>query len=411
LMPVGIQQADFYTSLPTPAHHDYYSSAACSPYTWRYSCISDVVGRRFNGRYDVSTMKPCSHVSFEVESLETTLSPWYWGNSGSYRCLVSGAASIPEALSVLFRSDLVPTDVEARRLDLGYGLINRLIARRYGMKSERSHFKRWQSVKPTMTTRANMAVFLAELRDVKRMFDIIPPKHFRVKNWKEVLKYGNSQHLNYNFGWKPFIKDVKEVFKGMDSFETRLKKFVDGADKDLTSHASDQDTSGVDNFYITNPHYSNWRLEVESTYTVRASSTFNYKYDLPYSAEGLKWRAYLDSLGLHASPANIWAILPWSFVVDWFAPVGDYLHNLDSDWAEPYINMIQACYSRSLQIQATWYVKNLGPYTGNSRAPFAVTRFKSYDRLLGLPEWEACQPELDADKIRLLSSLVAGRIL
>jgi hypothetical protein len=35
-----------------------------------------------------------------------------------------------------------------------------------------------------------------------------------------------------------------------------------------------------------------------------------------------------DQLGLTSAPAIVWELVPWSFVVDWFVPIGDWLSSL-----------------------------------------------------------------------------------
>lgn len=50
-------------------------------------------------------------------------------------------------------------------------------------------------------------------------------------------------------------------------------------------------------------------------------------------------RAWLDTLGLNLSPTVIWNAIPYSFVVDWFANVGDCLKQYDSNWLSPYTEL------------------------------------------------------------------------
>jgi len=38
----------------------------------------------------------------------------------------------------------------------------------------------------------------------------------------------------------------------------------------------------------------------------------------------------LESLGLNPSAANLWDLIPFSFVVDWFLPIGSVLSRLDA---------------------------------------------------------------------------------
>lgn len=277
-----------------------------------------------------------------------------------------------------------------------------------------NYYGRWQKAKPTMATRANLAVFLYELRDLKRMFEILPGKHFSLSKWRDVLRYGNNQHLNWNFGWKPFLSDVKNVFKGLSTFESRLKDFIDRSGLEQLKHQSDPPAVSD---ILTNWALYPWASTVKTRFhwqiESRQRSTFNFSYTLPeMSYETLRWRAYLDTLGLAATPSNIWAIIPWSFVVDWFLDVGFYLRAYESDWVEPVITLCQACTSVKTEVTAELEgVYQLG-YWNESHCTLAKLHLTHYRREVGIPQllWED-RSNLDADRLRLLASLVGSLIL
>lgn len=271
---------------------------------------------------------------------------------------------------------------------------------------------RFNRVKPTMNSRANLAVFLYELRDIKRMFELLPKKHLldkrgkRFKDWRSALKYANGQHLNYAFGWRPFLNDVKNTFRGLSTFEERLSKFVNQANTDLRRHASDQSESSGS--YVWNG--GAWEATLSWSFTAKHTSTFWMNYSVPnYSERELRVRAYLDTLGLQINLANIWAVIPWSFVVDWFVGVGKYLDAYSVDWLEPWINLLQA--SSSVKCEGTANVTLR--YTGYSNPPLKVGdfQFKAYHRRLGTPGNEVLFGDLNPDKIRLLASLVVQQVV
>lgn len=286
------------------------------------------------------------------------------------------------------------------------------------------YYNRYQKCKPTMATRANMFVFLYELRDVKRMFEVLPRKHLRavlrgptgiksipLNSWKEVLglRNLNNLHLNYNFGWKPFIADIKAVKKAYDSFDTRLSKFLDNEGLDLRRHWSDT-ASSINKTYTFGGGSWAWAGNAYVSGTSTESSTFHFRYSLPqYAPDEMRRRAWLDSFGLNLTLANIWRVVPWSFVVDWFYNISKVLDESADDWIQPYVDFIQGCDSvkTELTVKAELYFrsypdpKSLGTLT-----------YTHYKRILpGIPCVSGQTPSLDADKIRLLASLGASRIL
>lgn len=268
------------------------------------------------------------------------------------------------------------------------------------------HYERWLKAKPSMSTRANMAVFLAELRDIKRMWDVIPKVHFGVPNWQSFLKWVNSQHLSWNFGWKPFIRDIEAACGGLRTFEPRLKQFIKEQNEVMVKHETETSAQGgvLEDWRSATPEYYK---RVRGFLKTRFVSTFKFVYTLPpYDWETLRWRAFLDTLGLAATPSNVWALLPWSFVVDWFVNLGSYMSTYSQDWIEPYLTMIQCC--SSVKSTSTIVMDFQWRFGGETREFLncCTHRKTHYKRQVGYPSYLYSHPsDLSADKIRLLASL------
>lgn len=272
------------------------------------------------------------------------------------------------------------------------------------------HYDRWKAVKPTMATRANMFVCLAELRDIKRMWDILPGKHFNLRSWHSVLSYANGLHLNYNFGWKPFVKDVINTFTAADSFERRLARLLREQDRPLRKRFADKAPASLsENWTVSVPYSSSRWVDWTHQAQVKRASCFDFTYTLPkYSEKEMRWRAWLDALGLNPSIKNFWELVPWSFVVDWFVDVGGALETITPDWIEPWLEFHQACYSMKVtgELSAKMRIRaNTGVFY--TSPPFSLN-YKYYIRSLGVPSFQMGDPTLDADKIRLGASLLYG---
>lgn len=269
----------------------------------------------------------------------------------------------------------------------------------------------WDRAKPTLATRANLAVFAYELRDLKRMFMILPKKHFNLRRWKDVVKYGNDLHLNWMFGWRPFLSDIKKFFRGMSSFEERLTRFVTQANQDISRHRWKGPITTSLHKEWTLPYSSNWKAVFDGSVNSTYAAAFQFSYSIPdYSERELHWRGMLDTLGANVTVANVWAVLPWSFVADWFVGIGPALENLSSDWVEPYIDMYQACTSAKWDYFGTLTLYPQGVFSGLP-AQAGMIRGKRYARSLGIPGFQIVYPDLTADRIRLLSSLALSRLV
>lgn len=276
-------------------------------------------------------------------------------------------------------------------------------------------YDHWVKAKPSMASRANLAVFLGEIRDIKRMFDILPGKYFHLKDWRELIRYGNSQHLNWNFGWAPFFREVKNVMKGLAEFEKRLNRFLREAGESLIKHVADDGTSGAytGSWIVLSPYYGKRRWKFNWTNTFK--STFQFSYSLPpMDYQTLRWRAYLDTLGLHASIANLWALVPWSFVVDWFVNVGRLLDQFTDDWISPWITFCQGCISQKFVVDGglEWEYQHPSLQYPPFMERIVEFSLSYYKRSVGVPSYAWSDTDaLNADKIRLLASLAISRIL
>lgn len=274
------------------------------------------------------------------------------------------------------------------------------------------HQSRWDRVRPNMSSRANLALSLWELADVKRMFEIIPKVHFKLKSWKDVLRYANGLHLNYQFGWKPFVRDLQNIFYGVYYFEKRFNKLIAEQSRRLkrgsgNSREPDAVSEVTDWLDTIESHVKyRWRYDGQRT----QSSTFDYYYSLPDMGLGeLQLRAWLDTLGLNVTPSTIWDALPLSFIVGWFTDLDGYFRTFSSDWVEPWIENYQSCCSTRVEIEGAidiqWCPDVASPIVFNDAAHFHTIQ---YARRTGNPQWTP-DYNLDADKIRLLVSIGVGR--
>lgn len=112
--------------------------------------------------------------------------------------------------------------------------------------------------------------------------------------------------LELQYGWKPLISDV---YSGMQFIEAqtagpRSMVFEERVSKKLSEEVSN-----------SAPEYS-----------ITAEGVVSRTYRIEYTEE----LSMARSLGLTNPAAVLWEKLPWSFVIDWFIPVGTYLDVIGS---------------------------------------------------------------------------------
>lgn len=77
------------------------------------------------------------------------------------------------------------------------------------------------------------------------------------------------------------------------------------------------------------------------------TAVMRYHYRLPpevHRAAG-QMAGFLDILGINANPAIIWNAIPFSFIVDWFYDVGDFLERFTVKNVRPITEITDFCVS------------------------------------------------------------------
>lgn len=122
--------------------------------------------------------------------------------------------------------------------------------------------------------------------------------------------------LEMQYGWKPLLSDVEGAFKAMrsrisDQQDVRCSAF---------RKATRQTKSESSGFYTPNGG-------------LKCTQTTTYEYTVKYTSfhrVTQSTTATLASIGLTNPALLAWELVPYSFVVDWFLPVGNFLNTLDA---------------------------------------------------------------------------------
>lgn len=151
--------------------------------------------------------------------------------------------------------------------------------------------------------------------------------------WKQI-SYGSA-----NWGVLPLISDIKSLISSLNNFYSRA------FERDLTKYANSRYAKSKSFSYSgstlpTNPNIScNWTLSG----TLRLNGYTNIVIPSP-SAQITALQIFADELGFHPDLRTIWDLLPLSFVVDYFLPVGDLIESLHPrGWFNPRITFDGAC--------------------------------------------------------------------
>jgi hypothetical protein len=169
------------------------------------------------------------------------------------------------------------------------------------------------------------------------------------QSWKKrsaSSREAGGEYLNYQFGWVPLVSEVRSFASAVSNAEGILRQYERDAGRLVRrryefpnmARSTTVRNAGSSNGVPLTGHseFGGGRTVLETdTYAERTwfSGAFMYwipKDDGVYS-ELRKYVDYADKLlGLELTPETLWNLAPWSWAIDWFANVGDVLHNVSS---------------------------------------------------------------------------------
>jgi hypothetical protein len=118
---------------------------------------------------------------------------------------------------------------------------------------------------------------------------------------KSPRKFFANSYLEFQYGWRPLASDIHAGLEILDKGIDEIKASVRSVREEPWTPAKGSTTINIS---------SGIKIFAECKIVVKAGSEQLYK---------------LSSLGI-LNPASIaWEAVPFSFVVDWFLPIGDYL--------------------------------------------------------------------------------------
>lgn len=161
------------------------------------------------------------------------------------------------------------------------------------------------------------AALAIKSRDLNRLANALRVSYDEVaKRFRKAPKRGSSTDLlsdlwlEYSFGWRPLIADV------YGSCELIAKHVRDGTEIETVKGSNTQRWS---THWLTQNPWTEFEANNNSTTKVVC------RFRLDSNS-----RAMLSNTGLSNPALLAWELLPYSFVVDWFIPVGNYLQALDA---------------------------------------------------------------------------------
>jgi len=239
-----------------------------------------------------------------------------------------------------------------------------------------------QAINQTVPTKPSVSVaeILAQLKQGQELPELrstinLIPELFSANNLKEIanrfLLKGSSQYLNLEFGWKPFISDLKGIASAVLKSQKTISQLLRDDGRPVrrrfyfpiqqvnstflgprSAEAVQSDGSlgslvgflpGVGSYGASFGLFAGDVTATRSTRTVQWFSG-EYMYHLPKrdSLAG-KFAYYAEEaqklLGLELTPVALWDLTPWTWLGDWLADFSTVISN-GTLFSDPNTNLV-----------------------------------------------------------------------
>lgn len=127
--------------------------------------------------------------------------------------------------------------------------------------------------------------------------------------------------LEYRYGWSPLVMDIVDTMKALDTEIVDLlrnqRRVGKTAFKATAKEEASRQSSTDNPINDVDGGSGIWRLDIDQQVNVSAYAYYGY------NTSGLTSR--FNDFGAFDVPRAIWELVPFSFIVDWFTPIGDWL--------------------------------------------------------------------------------------
>lgn len=159
-----------------------------------------------------------------------------------------------------------------------------------------------------------------------------------------------DEYLKMCYGWTPLLGEIDGASKELARllYERPVQSLT------VKGHAKESDRSNSGEVYVPN----HLQATIDAHYDHYQSYACTFNVDLRSVRE-------LSSLGLTQPEQIVWELVPYSFVVDWFLPIGSWLESMS---ALRGLSFKEGTLTRSSRVRATINVKERNPLPGTYRS-------------------------------------------
>lgn len=260
-----------------------------------------------------------------------------------------------------------------------------------GAPSRYIHLTNWSALNTSALAAVNpdkpivdLPLFLFELRELP---SLIRSLGISLAGGRGASRNVGDAHLSYQFGWAPLFNDLSSLLNLAQETEKRIDRLKRANKRKRISG----NLPGYSHSWTTGRTYFRNHISYVYDYSVSQKNWFVGTYDVPdlptldSSGIGRLSRA----LGLSGSASTIWNAIPWTWLIDYFTNIGDYMAAMrgNTRWSMTNLcvmshTVVKATARRSSYYPSRWESTNAHIYGGGTWvtkerqvSPIVVPRF------------------------------------
>ncbi len=242
-------------------------------------------------------------------------------------------------------------------------------------------------VDPTRKVAPDVGQFLAEL--IREGLPSLPLKAFkRVQSLRSL----GSEYLNVEFGWKPLLSDISKLFQTYQNIQKITNQLMIDNKKGVRRSGTLSFTKSRDpetdqdwavqapvtvpfgqsedlGAYFPDPlRYPKAWTSTEERVWFAGKGSYVLPSDLLFPPSSSDVSRFVKLLSAIPSPATVYELLPWSWLIDYFANLGDILELAYGRGVGEYT--LDYCYLMRKRYRNTYYVAGNFPLSSVLKNPY-----------------------------------------
>jgi hypothetical protein len=164
----------------------------------------------------------------------------------------------------------------------------------------------------------------------------VPSKRIsKIRAVKTSLRDIPKEYVGYHFGWAQTYRDMTSLLLAPDKITKKVNFLMARNGKDTTYRtkrmfvSGETGVSGFDYDNLSGEYELSINSDVKRETELRLVINANYRFpdvDLP----SFKSHLFKEKLGIYPSVTDMYNLVPWTWLLDWFTGLGNYIEVIDN---------------------------------------------------------------------------------